>query len=186
MSAGSREAGGRLYPTQQKNCRFCRTFTGATGLEPATSGVTGRLRSAAIRQSLCGRRVVDLMPTSATAPKGRFEVAPRWSASADLGRPPRAASAAARPPPRPLEPDPLEQANRGRVVSRAARDDGAHVSLVESPLDEGADRFGRVAATAVRNDAVPDLDRSLAPGGPMKPASPTTVPELRSIRTQTP
>ena len=68
---------------------------GATGLEPATSGVTGRhgatgysrplpgitgysraflaartgcdrLRPAAARYSLCGRRVVDAVPTSTT------------------------------------------------------------------------------------------------------------------------
>jgi hypothetical protein len=41
MSAGSREAGGRLRLTGQQNYPICRTFTGATGLEPATSGVTG-------------------------------------------------------------------------------------------------------------------------------------------------
>ncbi len=83
---------------QQHDISICRYFlTGATGLEPATSGVTGRfgatgysrlragitgysrhflagrtgcdrLRSAAARHSLCGRCVVGLVPTSTTAP----------------------------------------------------------------------------------------------------------------------
>src|SRR6266508_5742680 len=77
-------------------CRFAGTLTGATGLEPATSGVTGRyaptgysrlrpgitgysrhflaeptgcdrLRPAAARQSLCDTCVVDMVPTSTTA-----------------------------------------------------------------------------------------------------------------------
>jgi hypothetical protein len=71
---------------------ICRDFTGATGLEPATSGVTGRyrtagynrlrpgiagqsrpflagrtgcdrLQAAAARHSLCGTCVVDVVPT---------------------------------------------------------------------------------------------------------------------------
>jgi hypothetical protein len=37
------EAGGRLRQSRQQNMPICRMFsTGATGLEPATSGVTGR------------------------------------------------------------------------------------------------------------------------------------------------
>src|SRR5215207_8759426 len=39
---GMKEAGGRLRPVWQQNMAICRHFTGATGLEPATSGVTGR------------------------------------------------------------------------------------------------------------------------------------------------
>src|SRR5215211_8128987 len=39
---GMKEAGGRLRPVWQQNMAICRYFTGATGLEPATSGVTGR------------------------------------------------------------------------------------------------------------------------------------------------
>jgi hypothetical protein len=42
MRAGSAEAGGRLRPDRQQKMLICREFTGATGLEPATSGVTGR------------------------------------------------------------------------------------------------------------------------------------------------
>ena len=42
ISAGRKEAGGRLRLRGQQNRPVCRTFTGATGLEPATSGVTGR------------------------------------------------------------------------------------------------------------------------------------------------
>jgi hypothetical protein len=42
--AGSREAGGRLRRARQQQMPICRDFTGATGLEPATSGVTGRVR----------------------------------------------------------------------------------------------------------------------------------------------
>jgi hypothetical protein len=42
MSAGSLEAGGRLRLDRQQKRPICRNFTGATGLEPATSGVTGR------------------------------------------------------------------------------------------------------------------------------------------------
>src|SRR5206468_6171069 len=42
MSAGSIEAGVRLRPHGKQNAIFAGTFTGATGLEPATSGVTGR------------------------------------------------------------------------------------------------------------------------------------------------
>jgi hypothetical protein len=39
------KAGGRLRQTRQQNPPVCRMFfTGATGLEPATSGVTGRVR----------------------------------------------------------------------------------------------------------------------------------------------
>jgi hypothetical protein len=77
---------------------ICRDFfTGATGLEPATSGVTGRydatgsgrlrpgitgysghfftertgcdrLRPASTRHSLCGMCVVGVVPTSTTSP----------------------------------------------------------------------------------------------------------------------
>jgi hypothetical protein len=37
------KAGGRLRPDGQQKMPICRYFcTGATGLEPATSGVTGR------------------------------------------------------------------------------------------------------------------------------------------------
>jgi hypothetical protein len=37
------KAGGRLRQHRQQNMPICRMFsTGATGLEPATSGVTGR------------------------------------------------------------------------------------------------------------------------------------------------
>jgi hypothetical protein len=36
------KAGGRLRQTWQQKTPLCRYFTGATGLEPATSGVTGR------------------------------------------------------------------------------------------------------------------------------------------------
>jgi hypothetical protein len=42
ICAGSLEAGGRVRQDRQHNRAFCRYFTGATGLEPATSGVTGR------------------------------------------------------------------------------------------------------------------------------------------------
>jgi hypothetical protein len=42
MSAGCKEAGGRLRQVSQQKMPVCRDFTGATGLEPATSGVTGR------------------------------------------------------------------------------------------------------------------------------------------------
>jgi len=38
-----KEAGGRLRQDRQQKMEFCRDFTGATGLEPATSGVTGRV-----------------------------------------------------------------------------------------------------------------------------------------------
>ena len=38
-----RQAGGRLRPCWQQKMTICRMFSaGATGLEPATSGVTGR------------------------------------------------------------------------------------------------------------------------------------------------
>ncbi len=40
------KAGGRLRQKRQRKMPLCRMFsTGATGLEPATSGVTGRHRS---------------------------------------------------------------------------------------------------------------------------------------------
>jgi hypothetical protein len=40
---GMKETGGRLRQNRQQNMPICRVFlTGATGLEPATSGVTGR------------------------------------------------------------------------------------------------------------------------------------------------
>jgi hypothetical protein len=44
INAGDRlEAGGRLRLDRQQTIQICRVFsTGATGLEPATSGVTGR------------------------------------------------------------------------------------------------------------------------------------------------
>ena len=42
MCAGLKEAGGRLRLTRQQKMLICRYFTGATGLEPATSGVTDR------------------------------------------------------------------------------------------------------------------------------------------------
>jgi hypothetical protein len=42
-AGGRREAGGRLRQDRQQKHPICRIFsTGATGLEPATSGVTGR------------------------------------------------------------------------------------------------------------------------------------------------
>jgi hypothetical protein len=44
MCAGSKEAGGRLRLSRQQKMLICRVFTGATGLEPATSGVTGMFR----------------------------------------------------------------------------------------------------------------------------------------------
>jgi len=40
--AGSVEAGGCLRPHRPEKMAICRLSTGATGLEPATSGVTGR------------------------------------------------------------------------------------------------------------------------------------------------
>ena len=44
-AGGRREAGGRLCQDRQQKIPICRMFsTGATGLEPATSGVTGRVR----------------------------------------------------------------------------------------------------------------------------------------------
>jgi hypothetical protein len=81
--------------TKQRTMLFCRAFTGATGLEPATSGVTGRdgatghsrlrpgissysrhfasertgcdrLRPAATRHSLCGGCVAGVVPMTAT------------------------------------------------------------------------------------------------------------------------
>ncbi len=36
-----KEAGGRLRQSRRQKILVCRTFTGATGLEPETSGVTG-------------------------------------------------------------------------------------------------------------------------------------------------
>jgi hypothetical protein len=42
MCAGWMEAGGRTRLARQQKMPICRDFTGATGLEPATSGVTGR------------------------------------------------------------------------------------------------------------------------------------------------
>jgi hypothetical protein len=42
-SGKARKAGGRLRPRWQRKMPICRMFSaGATGLEPATSGVTGR------------------------------------------------------------------------------------------------------------------------------------------------
>jgi hypothetical protein len=42
VAGGRREAGGRLRLIGQQKMPICRMFsTGATGLEPATSGVTG-------------------------------------------------------------------------------------------------------------------------------------------------
>jgi hypothetical protein len=42
MCAGCLEADDGLRLRRQQNMPMCRTVTGATGLEPATSGVTGR------------------------------------------------------------------------------------------------------------------------------------------------
>jgi len=42
MCAGWMEAGDRLRLGRQQKMLICSGFTGATGLEPATSGVTGR------------------------------------------------------------------------------------------------------------------------------------------------
>jgi hypothetical protein len=44
MSAGCKEAGGRLRQVSQQKMPVCRDFMGATGLEPATSGVTDRYK----------------------------------------------------------------------------------------------------------------------------------------------
>ena len=44
MCAGSPEAGGRSRLGERTKRSMCRDFTGATGLEPATSGVTDRKR----------------------------------------------------------------------------------------------------------------------------------------------
>jgi hypothetical protein len=41
-SPGDRFQGTTLLPIQTTEHAICRSFTGATGLEPATSGVTGR------------------------------------------------------------------------------------------------------------------------------------------------
>jgi hypothetical protein len=41
---GWMEAGGRLRLNRRQDMPICRDFTGATGLEPATSGVTDRYR----------------------------------------------------------------------------------------------------------------------------------------------
>jgi hypothetical protein len=98
-AGGRREAGGRMRLCCQQKIPICRMFsTGATGLEPATSGVTGRhgatghdrlrpgitgysrhfvdsragsdlLRPATTRHSLCGRCVVRVMPGSTTIVK---------------------------------------------------------------------------------------------------------------------
>jgi hypothetical protein len=42
ICAGCGKAGGRQRRRRQQNNAFCRSFTGAAGLEPATSGVTDR------------------------------------------------------------------------------------------------------------------------------------------------
>ena len=91
----------RRFGVQRDNttCRFAGVFTGATGLEPATSGVTGRygryrhkglrpgitgqsrhfvpertgcdrLRAVIARQSLCSTCVVELLSDQATASSG--------------------------------------------------------------------------------------------------------------------
>jgi hypothetical protein len=39
------ETGGRLPSEATRNVPICRVFTGATGLEPATSGVTGHFET---------------------------------------------------------------------------------------------------------------------------------------------
>jgi hypothetical protein len=44
MCAGWMEASGRWHLGRQQKMLICREFTGATGLEPATSGVTGLFR----------------------------------------------------------------------------------------------------------------------------------------------
>jgi hypothetical protein len=53
---GMKEAGGRLRLDRQQKMPICRSFTGATGLEPATSGVTGRswrFRAARKEAAIC-------------------------------------------------------------------------------------------------------------------------------------
>jgi hypothetical protein len=59
-AGGRREAGGRLRQGRQQKIPICRMFsTGATGLEPATSGVTGRIgyndaqRRASLNNLIC-------------------------------------------------------------------------------------------------------------------------------------
>ncbi len=53
-SRDGRKAGGRLCLSWQQNMRVCRSFTGATGLEPATSGVTGRSRRCGAERGYAG------------------------------------------------------------------------------------------------------------------------------------
>jgi len=50
ICAGWEGAGGRLRLSGQHKKLICRCFTGATGLEPATSGVTGRFRDSDVRR----------------------------------------------------------------------------------------------------------------------------------------
>jgi hypothetical protein len=45
ICAGCEEAGGRIRLGRQQKMLICRDFMGATGLEPATSGVTGHCRT---------------------------------------------------------------------------------------------------------------------------------------------
>src|SRR5215218_5769720 len=94
---------------------LCREFTGATGLEPATSGVTGRhgatgsnrlrpgitgysrgirdartgcdrLQPAATWHSLCGMRVVEVVTTSTTGLLRRLRSAKPFEVVEGLAR----------------------------------------------------------------------------------------------------
>ena len=51
------EAGGRSRPCRQQEMLICRNFTGATGLEPATSGVTGVTNGLRPASSSCANPV---------------------------------------------------------------------------------------------------------------------------------
>jgi hypothetical protein len=59
-AGGRREAGGRLRPARQQKMLICRLFlAGATGLEPATSGVTGLFHEDDDRRRLRRNRSID-------------------------------------------------------------------------------------------------------------------------------
>jgi hypothetical protein len=94
ICAGCREGGGRLRPVVRQKMPICRVFTGATGLEPATSGVTGhfqdrdmdddghrialfmgflgsaRQRTRMVERSEIGRFAARLLPEAASLRRG--------------------------------------------------------------------------------------------------------------------
>jgi hypothetical protein len=108
--AGDSFQGRNVLPAQATQTAVCMGFDGSDGIDPATSGVTGRHgatgysrlrpgitgwsrrfrdertgcdrpRPGAARPSLCGRRVVGMVPTSTTLPSDehtRTVVAGAW------------------------------------------------------------------------------------------------------------